>query len=630
VKRPEKKTKEELVRELEQLRQRIDELELREARCQQAQEKVWQQKEFMTDVFNSMPYAMYVIDANDLTVKLASTTAIHEDGLPKNAKCYSHIHKKSKPCRSPDFVCLLEQVKEVKEPVTVECMANDETGAPTHIKFQGFPIFDNEGNVVYMLEARLSIEKRKRAEEALQESDLKYRKLFEEANDAIFLFEADTGYILDANKEAERLLGRNMEEIVGMHHTQLYAPEMAVYYENKFAEYLRAGHVMNFEAEVFKKNETIVPVNISASVITLHNKRLIQGIFRDVTERIQVEKALKESEKFTSNLLLNSPNPIFVCNRDRSIKYVNPALEKLVGFSSKELIGMKDPYPWCEKNASAEDGLYCNTAMQQGIKGYELLLKKKNGEKFWVEVTSTPIIIDNEIIYYLSNWVDINERKQAESQLLEYQKELRSMASQLSLAEERERRRIATEVHDHVSQNMAVCSMKLGALLESAPSARFAKDVGEIDAIIKQMINQTRALTFELSSPLLYELGLEAAVEQLTEQMQEQYEMRFNFAHDNQPNPLDDKVSVLVFQAVRELLVNSVKHSKARLIEVHMKRNDDYLYTSVEDDGIGFDTTQIYSHKKKTKGFGLFSIPTGNDFFKPKIPTPYSVHRYDP
>jgi len=145
-------------------------------------------------------------------------------------------------------------------------------------------------------------------------------------------------------------------------------------------------------------------------------------------------------------------------------------------------------------------------------------------------------------------------------------------------------------------------------LLESAPSTRFAKDIYEIDTLIKQMINETRALTFELSSPLLYELGLEAAIEQLTEQMREQHGIQFNFTHDRQSKPLDDDVRVLVFQAVRELLVNAMKHSQASHVDVHMKRKDGCLCTTIEDDGIGFDTSQINSLSKRTRGFGLFSI----------------------
>ncbi|GAG69770.1 unnamed protein product, partial [marine sediment metagenome] len=181
-------------------------------------------------------------------------------------------------------------------------------------------------------------------------------------------------------------------------------------------------------------------------------------------------------------------------------------------------------------------------------------------------------------------------------------------ASQLSLAEERERRRIATEVHDRVIQSLAICRMNLASLLGSAPSARFTKYLGETNTLIKQIINETRSLIFELSSPLLYELGLEAAMEQLTEQMQEKYGIVFTFEDDRQPKPLDDDIRVLLFHMVRELLINITKHAQACHARVRMKRQDGDLRITVEDDGVGFDASQVNADKWRTKGFGLFSI----------------------
>ena len=134
----------------------------------------------------------------------------------------------------------------------------------------------------------------KKAEEALQESEEKYRSLFEEANDAIFLMDAETGRILDANKEAERLLGRPIKEIIGIHQSQLHPPHLVDYYKERFRELIEKGPATDFEAAVMKKDGTIVPVYISTSAIQLRGRRLVQGIFRDITERKRMEKRLRE------------------------------------------------------------------------------------------------------------------------------------------------------------------------------------------------------------------------------------------------------------------------------------------------------------------------------------------------
>ena len=290
------KTREEFRYEIECLKRRIDELEKAGADNRRKQESVRQQNKLLTDIFNAIPFRMYLIDVNDFKVKLMNLSEGHDDVLYKNQPCYFCIHGNNEPCGSTGYPCVLEQVKKANKFVIVENTTYDEAGTPTCFEIQGFPIFDNEGNIIYMIEALVNISKRKIAEEALHESEHKYRKLFQEANDAIFLIDADTGFILDANREVERLLGRPVSEIIGLHHTRLNVPETATYSEDRFRELVRKEHVLE-EGEVTRKDGTAVPVYISASVITLRGKKLIQGIFRDITERKQAEMQLLDYQR---------------------------------------------------------------------------------------------------------------------------------------------------------------------------------------------------------------------------------------------------------------------------------------------------------------------------------------------
>ena len=199
---------------------------------------------------------------------------------------------------------------------------------------------------------------------------------------------------------------------------------------------------------------------------------------------------------------------------------------------------------------------------------------------------------------------EISERKRMEAQL-------RSLASELSLAEERERRRLAIDLHDRIGQALAICKIKLGSLRETVSSTDVAVSIDEIRELLDQIIQDTRSLTFELSSPILYELGLEAAVESLAEQVQKQHGILSTFEDDGQHKPLDDDVRVVLFQAVRELLVNVAKHAQANSVKVSIQRYDSDIRIGVEDDGVGFDTSEIgYS----TNGFGLFSIRERLDY----------------
>jgi len=150
------------------------------------------------------------------------------------------------------------------------------------------------------------------------------------------------------------------------------------------------------------------------------------------TERKKAEQALQESEQFSSSLLTNSPNPISVINPDTSVKYVNPALEKLTGFSIAEVLGRKAPYPWWTKETLNKTANDLEKAMHHGATRLEELFQKKNGERFWVEITSTPVKINGEFKYYLSNWVEITERKRMEEVITRAEQEKTAILNSMS------------------------------------------------------------------------------------------------------------------------------------------------------------------------------------------------------
>lgn len=207
---------------------------------------------------------------------------------------------------------------------------------------------------------------------------------------------------------------------------------------------------------------------------------------------------------------------------------------------------------------------------------------------------------DNEVIAVVR---DITERKQTEWQLLEYQEQLRSLASELSLAEERERHRLAGELHDQIGQALALARIKLGAIQQKNPAQK--ESLADVGRLIEQTLQDTRSLTFQLSPPILYELGFEPAVEWQSERIRAEYGVAVDVCDDHQAKPLSDDVRIVLFQAVRELLVNAAKHARATTIRVVMSRQDRQVRIEVADNGVGFDATQV---ERGRSGFGLFSM----------------------
>jgi PAS domain S-box-containing protein len=128
------------------------------------------------------------------------------------------------------------------------------------------------------------IEERMRAEEKLKESEEKYRGLFENSGDAVFIVDIETGIIVDVNRQAEQLTGRPRQELIGSPQTMLHPAEDAEYYRKKFQKHIKNELIFDLEAEVVKMNGTRVPVFIHSNLIFLQGKKVIQGIFRDISK----------------------------------------------------------------------------------------------------------------------------------------------------------------------------------------------------------------------------------------------------------------------------------------------------------------------------------------------------------
>ncbi len=238
----------------------------------------------------------------------------------------------------------------------------------------------------------------------------------------------------------------------------------------------------------------------------------------------------------------------------------------------------------------------------------EYTLKRKDGTHVSVEIRTFPVKIGGKTLT-LGIARDITEHKRTEKELLEHQAKLKSLASQLSLTEERERHRLATELHDQISQSLVISKIKLDQLRKSSSSDEISEPLEDICNCLGQIIDDTRTLTFDLSYPILYELGFEAAVaEWLTDQIQEKHGIRTEFLDDGRQKPLDDDIRVLLFRNVRELLINVVKHAQANKVRVSIRKVKDNIRVSVEDDGVGFDPVEVTSMATKRAEFGLSSI----------------------
>jgi PAS domain S-box-containing protein len=254
----------------------------------------------------------------------------------------------------------------------------------------------------------------------------------------------------------------------------------------------------------------------------------------------------------------------------------------------------------------------------------EIRVRRADGQERWILATGRFLFDETGLtVRAVGVHMDITELKQAEenlralnerlehrvaertAELREYQQKLRNLASELVVTEQRERRRIAEGLHDHLGQLLAATKMVLATMRTSvAVMPETQKSLNQAMDLLTQAIQYTRTLTSELSPPVLYDLGLEAALQWLAQQFRGQYGLHVIVKAEPDAEPKAEESRLALFTAAREALFNCVKHAKTQTAEVTLSREDALVKVVVEDRGVGFDPAA----KRSGDGFGLFNI----------------------
>jgi PAS domain S-box-containing protein len=368
--------------------------------------------------------------------------------------------------------------------------------------------------------------------------------------------------------------------------------------------------------------------DISYALDAMHQEQL----------RMKAEEALRASEEQYRHLVELSPEAIYV-NRDNRIELVNSAALRLFGATSPDQLLGKSPFHLFHPDYHPIVRERIRTLLEgRSVPLIEEKIVRLDGTDRDVDVAAS--FFDDErgrAIQVILR--DITERKRAEEalrasekalrqvneqleekvrertaelttlteNLLESRDQLRSLASELVVTEARERRALASELHDSVAQMLAIAKLTLestAARLEG----RSAEDLKKVVEFIRQATLQTRSLMADLSPSLLYEVGLEKALQTLAREMGELHSVTIGIVDDGNPKPLGEDSRVLLYRAVQELLYNVVKHAQATEVTVALQREGGMLRIEVEDDGVGFPASERGRGDGRRERFGLFSI----------------------
>ncbi|MBA4386972.1 MAG: hypothetical protein C0404_03260 [Verrucomicrobia bacterium] len=202
-------------------------------------------------------------------------------------------------------------------------------------------------------------------------------------------------------------------------------------------------------------------------------------------------------------------------------------------------------------------------------------------------------------------------RFSVEDEARRYQDRLRQLAERLASSEEEDRWRISRYIHDTIIQNLSLSSVRLGSMIGSPADGKPAEDIDKLRktrGLIDQAIDECRMVMTDLTPSLLYELGLVPALRELAGRLEEKHGAHIVVEDDEREKPMSNPLRGLLFESVRELVTNALKHAGRCEIRISVVLDDNDMVISVADDGKGYDPATIEARPGTRGGFGLFSV----------------------
>lgn len=429
----------------------------------------------------------------------------------------------------------------------------------------------------------------------------------------MIVFYDRSGHILLVNREFERTAGWTLEETRRMDVMEACYPDPE--YRREVWDYMMAAEPGWRTLQMHVRSGELLKT-IWANVRLEDGAHI--GIGVDVTERTQVEEDLRTTLNLVQAVVEQNPDIVFLKDAQGAYLLANPAAAALFGRPREEILGRDDRALFPPEEAAR--------IMERD----RAIMEKRRPETYEETLTigdSLAVLETAKAPYYdysgrMAGLVgvarDITERNRARAELqalnraLEQRSaQLQALASQLTESERQERRRLAQVLHDGLQQNLALTKLRSQAEARKTGDEGARRTLMEISSMLDDCIRESRSLTVELSPTILYEGGLAAALTWLGDHMEEAYGLRVHTEADAGAEPRHEALSVLLYESVREMLFNVLKHARVNECRVCMARGEaDTVRIAVEDEGAGFDpnTVEQRGAGEEQAGFGLFSV----------------------
>lgn len=497
------------------------------------------------------------------------------------------------------------------------------------------PVRDEQGSIVGASKIVRDITERRQATRKMAEVRNLLSLIVASSDDAIVSKDLN-GIITSWNRGAERMFGYTAEEMIGSSILRIIPSDRHSEEAAILSKLRRGERVDHYETLRRKKDGRLFDISITVSPLTDDDGNVIGAskIARDISEQKRAQQTLHESQERWRVTLESIGDAVVATDASGVVTFANAVAAAIVGQSSEDMVDRPLAEVFRIVNEETRQPLespvdrVIRDGQVVGLANHTVVLKP-DGTDVPIDDSAAPIRDpEGQLIGVVLVFRDVSERKQSETRLQRWntelelrvrkratelvnsQERLRALASQLNLTEQRERRRLAADLHDYLAQLLALTRIKLAQFLRRLPEdlADSRASLTEMDDLLQQCLQYARTMMAQLSPSVLQDLGLIPAIHWLAEQMAQQG-LKVDVQVQTQETPsLSEHQSDLLFQALRELLTNVVKHAGVSTASVTIHQQDPHtLLLTVKDRGKGFDINTVH-YQPTGEHFGLFSI----------------------
>lgn len=603
-----------------------------------AEHEYQEQQDRLAAIFDATDEAIVIVDP-ELSITDINAAAQRMYGYPEEELLGKPISVLVPEDRISDLDLVRTQIGRGEKIVELETVRLSKNGRRVHVSLNVTPVLDEDGNLKALASVARDVTERRKAEE----ERARLAAIVRTSPDAIIGKDLD-GVITSWNEGAEWLFGYAAQEATGQH-IRLIVPEEQHEELDRILETVRAGDsIRELETIRRRKDGKRIRISLSASPLFDADGQVIGAatVERDITTRVEqkerLQKALAERNASVAQLeaiIEHVSDGLVIVDATGRIVTMNPAALDLHEYESMEAAFQSveeatRTFELCsiEGRALEVRDWPVNRVMRgERFANMEIRVRNRKTGREWIgSYSAIPVRDQDGAIFMVVLTVrDITQLKKHEQQLeqlnvtleqrvrertrslVQYQNRLRALATQLTRAEQIERRRLATDLHDYLAQMLVVCRMQVSRAAKLAEEERQAKILKTLDSYLDKSLTYTRTLVSELSPTVLYEAGIVAALQWLAEQMEE-HGLKVE-VQDGGEVDLPEEQAILIYQSVRELLFNIVKHARvgqARM-EIHTDLPDRFRVTVV-DEGAGFNPKELDGSGAGSGQFGLFNV----------------------